>query len=144
MNRVTWRLRSLLGAAARRVIVTALVAVGAYVVELVSGWHSQAWGILACMVGGLSAGVVGDILRAVTRKRGAVPADRRIEPVCAVLPVPAPEVLILVEQGRKIQAIKRYRELYPGTGLKEAKDVIDGLVGRVLSGGGVADPEGTP
>jgi hypothetical protein len=44
-----------------------------------------------------------------------------------VLPVPAPEVLILVKQGRKIQAIKRYRELNPGIGLKQAKDVIDGL-----------------
>jgi hypothetical protein len=44
-----------------------------------------------------------------------------------VLPVPAPEVLILVEQGRKIRAIKRYRELNPDIGLKEAKDVIEGL-----------------
>jgi hypothetical protein len=133
MNRITWRLRSLLGAAARRVIVTVLVAVGAYVAELVAGWHPQAWGILAVIVGGLSAGVVGDIFRAVTRKRGAVPADCLMEPACEVLPGGDPEVLILVEQGRKIQAIKRYRELHPGTGLKEAKDVIDGLVGRVLS-----------
>jgi Ribosomal protein L7/L12 C-terminal domain len=54
------------------------------------------------------------------------------------LPEPEPEVVILVEQGRKIQAIKRYRELNPGTGLKEAKDVIDGLAGQVLSGGGVS------
>jgi ribosomal protein L7/L12 len=41
-----------------------------------------------------------------------------------------PEILALIEQDRKIQAIKRYRQLNPGTGLKEAKDVIDGLAGR--------------
>jgi ribosomal protein L7/L12 len=39
----------------------------------------------------------------------------------------SPEVLILVKQGRKIQAIKRYRELNPGIGIKEAKDILDGL-----------------
>ncbi len=44
-----------------------------------------------------------------------------------VLPEPAPEVLLLAEQGRRIRAIKCYRELNPGLGLKEAKDVIDGL-----------------
>ncbi|MDQ2814144.1 MAG: hypothetical protein M3Z75_20315 [Actinomycetota bacterium] len=44
-----------------------------------------------------------------------------------VLPVPAPEVLTLARQGRRIQAIKRYRELNPDVGLKEAKEVIDGL-----------------
>jgi hypothetical protein len=50
----------------------------------------------------------------------------------------------LVERGRKIQAIKRYRVLNPGIGLKEAKDVVDGLVGRVLSSDDEADPEGMP
>ncbi len=44
-----------------------------------------------------------------------------------VSPVPAQEILALMEQGQKIQAIKRYRELNPGIGLKQAKDVIDGL-----------------
>jgi hypothetical protein len=43
------------------------------------------------------------------------------------LPVPASDVRILAEQGRKIQAIKRYRQLNPDIGLREAKDVIDGL-----------------
>ena len=37
------------------------------------------------------------------------------------------DVLILVRQGRKIEAIKRYREMNPGIGLREAKHVIDGL-----------------
>lgn len=36
------------------------------------------------------------------------------------------EVLQLVQQGNKIAAIKRYRE-ETGLGLREAKDVIDGL-----------------
>jgi large subunit ribosomal protein L7/L12 len=36
------------------------------------------------------------------------------------------EVLDLVREGRKIQAIKIYRD-QTGVGLKEAKDVIDGL-----------------
>jgi hypothetical protein len=36
------------------------------------------------------------------------------------------DVLALVRQGRKIEAIKRYRELHPGIGLREAKGVVDG------------------
>lgn len=38
-----------------------------------------------------------------------------------------PEIWTMVEQGKKTKAIKRYRELNPGIGLKEAKNVIDGL-----------------
>jgi hypothetical protein len=37
------------------------------------------------------------------------------------------DVAALVHQGRKIEAIKRYRQLNPGVGLREAKQVIDGL-----------------
>jgi len=37
------------------------------------------------------------------------------------------DVLTLVRQGRKIEAIKRYRELNPGVGIGEAKHVVDGL-----------------
>jgi large subunit ribosomal protein L7/L12 len=39
-----------------------------------------------------------------------------------------PQVLELIANGRKIQAIKRYREL-TGLGLKEAKDAVDRLAG---------------
>lgn len=39
------------------------------------------------------------------------------------------ELLSLLEQGRKIEAIKRYRE-QSGTGLKEAKDAVDLLAAR--------------
>lgn len=41
------------------------------------------------------------------------------------LPGAGQEVLTLVTQGRKIEAIKRYRQLNPGIGLREAKQVID-------------------
>jgi ribosomal protein L7/L12 len=70
---------------------------------------------------------VGGVLRARTRQAGSAPAYRDTVPACEVSAVPDPEVLILVERGRKIQAIKRYREMNPGVGLKQAKDVIDGL-----------------
>jgi hypothetical protein len=43
--------------------------------------------------------------------------------------VPAAEqdVLTLLKQGRNIEAIKRYRELNPGVGLREARHAVDGL-----------------
>ena len=66
----------------------------------------------------------------------AVTAAPRTEPDGEAPPEPAPEVRTLIDQGRKIQAIKHYRQLHPGTGLKEAKDIIDGLAAR----GDVADP----
>jgi ribosomal protein L7/L12 len=37
-----------------------------------------------------------------------------------------PEIVDLVRRNKKIEAIKRYREL-TGVGLAEAKDVIDGV-----------------
>ena len=39
--------------------------------------------------------------------------------------VPA-DVVALAQSGKKIEAIKRYREL-TGVGLREAKDVVDGI-----------------
>jgi hypothetical protein len=52
---------------------------------------------------------------------------RRREQFVHTSPEPADEVLALLEQGRKIAAIKRYRELNPGMGLRDAKDVIDDI-----------------
>ena len=43
------------------------------------------------------------------------------------LPEAEPDVQTLVKQGRNIEAIKRYRELHPSVGLREAKHVIDRL-----------------
>jgi hypothetical protein len=52
-----------------------------------------------------------------------VPGSDRASPTA----IP-PDIVALVEQGRKIEAIKRYRQLNEGVGLKEAKDVIDTIV----------------
>ncbi|MEV6428895.1 ribosomal protein L7/L12 [Nocardia sp. NPDC051463] len=35
------------------------------------------------------------------------------------------EIDEFIAQGKKIQAIKRYRELDPGAGLKEAKEAVE-------------------
>jgi hypothetical protein len=43
------------------------------------------------------------------------------------LPGAGQGVQALVAQGRRIEAIKRHRQLNPGTGLREAKHVIDEL-----------------
>ena len=43
------------------------------------------------------------------------------------LPGAGQDVLTLARQGRKIEAIKRYRQLNPGIGLREAKHVIEEL-----------------
>jgi MFS superfamily sulfate permease-like transporter len=53
-------------------------------------------------------------------------ADRRAQ-FDGELPEAEPGVLTLVEQGRNIEAIKHYRELHPGVGLREAKHVVDRL-----------------
>jgi ribosomal protein L7/L12 len=105
-----------------------VLGVGAYVIGRAGGWqHPEVLGLAAIVAGLLIASAVRGVLRAETRKGGAMSAGRHGGPVYQVLPEAAPEVLILVEQDRKIQAIKRYRELNPGIGLKQAKDVIDGL-----------------
>jgi ribosomal protein L7/L12 len=56
------------------------------------------------------------------RRVGAIVAHVGLPPE----PVPAgmDEVLALLEAGKKIAAIKRYREL-TGAGLREAKDAVD-------------------
>ena len=43
------------------------------------------------------------------------------------LPEAGQDVRTLLSQGRKIEAIKRYRQLHPGVGLREAKHVVDEL-----------------
>lgn len=50
------------------------------------------------------------------------------------------EVLNLLEDGRKIEAVKRYREV-TGQGLREAKDAVEGLeAGRPLTALGSVNP----
>jgi hypothetical protein len=120
--------RALLGVRARRVILGVMLAAGAYLIEMVAGLHPQAGLIVAQALGYWFAYGVRRVVVSVTRRGAVVPAAGGGEPVCRVRPAPEPEIVILVQQGRKIQAIKRYREQNPGAGLKEAKDVIDGLV----------------
>ena len=79
--------------------------------------------------------------------RLTAPAERRSvvyarDPVRPAAPDPASagrhagdadaagEVAAYVRAGRKIQAVRRYRELH-GTGLKEAKDAVDALEARL-------------
>jgi ribosomal protein L7/L12 len=52
-------------------------------------------------------------------------SDPRIDADQGIAGGLTPEMTSLVLQGKKIQAIKRYRQLNPGVSLKEAKDVID-------------------
>jgi len=55
---------------------------------------------------------------------GATPPPRA--PAAPAAAADLSEVYLLAQQGHKIQAIKRYREL-TGVGLKEAKDFVDRL-----------------
>jgi hypothetical protein len=124
--------RILLGVTAECVILGAAFAGVVHLFDRVTGPHPGFWGSAAT---GAGAFVFVDCarrtVRAVKRTGGAGPVDRHSGPPDETLPVPVPEVLVLLEQGRKIQAIKRYRELNPGVGLKEAKNVIDRFVGQV-------------
>jgi ribosomal protein L7/L12 len=40
------------------------------------------------------------------------------------------EVRRMLDEGRKVDAVKAYRELYPGMGLREAKEKVEALQGR--------------
>jgi ribosomal protein L7/L12 len=104
---------------------SATYAIGVCLFELVTGRHPGLLGIAIPAAGALSGIGAVRVFQAATRKIRDTPTDHHGEPDYQAVPGLAPEVVILVNQGRKIQAIKRYRELNPGIGLKEAKDVID-------------------
>ncbi len=133
---MTWiasRPRSLRNGAARLVVFLATYAGGVYILERVTGWHPRLSDVVLTAAGTLSASGVRRF-RAATRKGQDTPADHYGPPDYDAAPGLTPEVVILVDQGRKIQAIKRYRQLNPGTGLKAAKDVIDELAARQAEG----------
>lgn len=50
-----------------------------------------------------------------------------------IVPIPSPDVEILLQQGQKIEAIKLYRQLH-GTDLKDSKDAVDALARQLSSG----------
>jgi hypothetical protein len=123
------RPRTLLRPAARLVIAVAVFAGADYLFLLPGGPHPGFW---AAAGAGAGAFVLADVVRRATRGRGrtgaTAPTGHDAEAPGERSPgAVAPEVLTLVARDQKIQAIKLYRELNPGTGLKEAKDVIDGL-----------------
>lgn len=91
-----------------------------------AGWPRWGFGV-AGVAAALLASRVRRALRTATGNGPDTPVGYRTEAAGGALPQPAPEVVALVVQGRKIHAIKRYRELNPGIGLKQAKDVIDAL-----------------
>lgn len=80
-------------------------------------------------------------VRAIRRKVSAPPVVRASWPAGTPMPEAGPEVLFQIEHGKTIQAIKCYLEQNPGIGLKEAKDVIDGIVERGRQEGGAAGPD---
>jgi hypothetical protein len=127
MSRITGRLRAQLAAVPRRVMLSPAVAAVGIVAALAAGRQAKAWDIAAAVGGSLLVSAVGGVLRARARPSGSAPAGLDAVSAYEAAPVPDAEVLILVNQGRKIHAIKRYRQLNPGIGLKQAKDVIDGL-----------------
>jgi hypothetical protein len=139
MNRITRRWRSLRNAVARRLILAAVITTGTYIIAPLTGAHPGVVGSLAYAGGYSVSSASGAASRARTRKNAGTRARLCAKPDTGASPADPSEVQILVDQGRMIQAIKRYRELHPGTGLKEAKDIIDGIAAR----NGAANPEGT-
>jgi ribosomal protein L7/L12 len=127
MSEVTGRVRPLLSAVPRRVIPGVALAAAGFAVALGTGRTAKARDIAAAAGVSLLIGAVGAVLRARKGQAGPASADLGTVPASEVSPAPDAEVLVLVTAGRKIQAIKRYRQLNPGIGLKQAKDVIDGL-----------------
>lgn len=132
MSLIRWRLRSLRIGSAQLVAFSATYAIGVCLRDVVTGRHS---GLLSSAIP--AAGVLSGIgavrvIRAATRRDRDTPTDHHGEPDYHAVPDLAQEVVTLVDQGRKIQAIRLYRELNPGLGLKTAKDVIDELAARHL------------
>jgi ribosomal protein L7/L12 len=130
MSSITRRPRSLRDEAKRLLLFTATYASGALILELVTGRHYGLSALAVTAAGTLSGIVAVRVVQAAisgTRKSRDTPTDHHSEPDYPAVPGFAPEVVILVDQGRKIQAIGRYRELNPGIGLKAAKDAIDEL-----------------
>ena len=58
-------------------------------------------------------------------EEGAIPSPRDVNP-SAARASPDDQVLELLHNGRKIEAIKVYREQH-GVGLKEAKDAVEAI-----------------
>jgi hypothetical protein len=100
---------------------------GVYAVERAAGWHPGFWTLVSPAV--LTLVAHGYFIGA---RREPRPIAHDTQPDQASTTLMAPpdipwEVVCLVQQGEKILAIKRYRQLNGGVGLKEAKDIIDAI-----------------
>jgi RNA-directed DNA polymerase len=62
------------------------------------------------------------------RSRDLIALVSRVYEPGEALPVPTPEVVDLARQGKKIQALGRYKKLNPGVTIYQAKDVIDEIL----------------
>ena len=72
-----------------------------------------------------------------TQRRLVWPAPARGRPTRSTpVPIwpPDEEIEALVRAGRKIQAIKRHRDLFEST-LRQARDAVDAIETRLLGGG---------
>ena len=126
MGAIMRRLRSPLTKVVTCVVTAVVIGGLAYLIGHVAGRHPQALGIVAMA----AVFLVADVRRRWRSSRkvqGTRLYDHQEEVVIQALPVPTPEVAALVERGRKIKAIARYRELNPGIGIRQAKEFIDRL-----------------
>jgi hypothetical protein len=92
------------------------------IIDPATGWRSPNWLVSVLSVAGMSAALAVEILRRRGRSVGAgAPGD-----VLAEQPGDMPEdVFELVRRGRKIRAVKRYRELREDLSVKEVREIID-------------------
>jgi ribosomal protein L7/L12 len=98
-----------------------------WVALAIIGWI----GLIASISIGVAARSI-NMIRGMSRMESRLARlERRVDAIAAHVglppePVPAgmDEVLALLADGRKIPAIKRYREV-TGAGLREAKDAVD-------------------
>jgi hypothetical protein len=101
------------------------VLVAIYGLELIAGWHVGPGFIFCGVAGYLAASALAQPAKLRKRPEQTGQLD---QPHQAALQLPGDiphDVVDLIRQGMKIQAIKRYRQLNHGVGLKEAKDIID-------------------
>jgi hypothetical protein len=96
-------------------------------VMLVAAAMSTNWANLIMGAGWLAAGSAGLLQARQLRRRARLGFDE-------ALPAASGEVLTLARQGQRIKAIKRYRQLNPGVGLRDAKDFVDELGPRGRTG----------
>jgi hypothetical protein len=147
MARIKRRRRAVLRLLSWWVPFAAMTMAAFYLLHRAAGPHPGFWVTCAVGAGGyLLADWSYRAVRAVRRKILAPPVMRISWPADVPMPDAGPDILFMIEHGKTIQAIKCYREQNPGISLKEAKDVVDGIVerSRLEVGAAGPDPAGKP